>query len=45
MAGNGLRYANSPYYRVTKQPIDSIGGAVALLGMDGLRSLIATSVM
>jgi HD-like signal output (HDOD) protein len=45
LTGDVLRFANSPFYRVTKEPIDSIGRAVVLLGMDGLRSLIATSVM
>jgi HD-like signal output (HDOD) protein len=45
LTGDVLRHANSPMYRVSREPVDSIGRAVVLLGMDGLRSLIATSVM
>ena len=45
LTGDVLRYANSPLYRITREPVDSIGRAVTLLGVDGLRALIATSVM
>jgi len=37
--------ANSAYYRVTSQPVETIERAVVILGSDGLRSLIATALM
>jgi HD-like signal output (HDOD) protein len=40
-----LKLANSPLYRITEDPIESIDRAVAVLGTNGVRSLIATSVM
>ena len=42
LAGSLLKVANSPLYRVGEAPIESLDRAVALLGTDGLRSLIAT---
>jgi HD-like signal output (HDOD) protein len=45
LTGDVLRLANSSFYRIAKEPIDTIGRAVVLLGVDGLRSLIATSLM
>jgi HD-like signal output (HDOD) protein len=42
LAGNLLKVANSPVYRVGEDPIESLDRAVALLGTDGLHSLIAT---
>lgn len=40
-----LRMANSPFYRITPDPIETIEGAIALLGCDGLRSMIAVALM
>lgn len=45
LTGDVLRMANSPFYRGAKEPVDTIGRAVVLLGMDGLRMLVANSVM
>lgn len=40
-----LRMANSPFYRFNPEPIETIEGAIALLGCDGLRSMIAAALM
>lgn len=40
-----LRMANSPFYRANPEPIETIEGAIALLGCDGLRSMIAVALM
>jgi len=41
-----LRLANSSFYRVSgAKPIDSLEKAVALVGTDGLRSLVATALL
>ncbi len=40
-----LRMANSPFYRVKPDPIETIEGAIGLLGCDGLRSMIAVALM
>ena len=45
LTGDVLRMANSSYYRVGKDPIDTLGRAVVMLGMEGLRSLVASTVM
>lgn len=45
LAGNLLRIANSALYRVRPEPIDNIDLAVALIGTDGLRHLIAVALM
>ena len=45
LAGNLLKVANSPVYRVGEDPIESLDRAVALLGTDGLHSLIATALV
>jgi HD-like signal output (HDOD) protein len=44
LAGSLLNLANSAFYRVTEKPVESIDRAVALLGTDGLRSLVATAL-
>jgi HD-like signal output (HDOD) protein len=44
LAGSLLNLANSAFYRVTERPVESIDRAVALLGTDGLRSLVATAL-
>ena len=40
-----LRMANSSFYRLSPQPVESIERAVAVLGSEGLRSVIATALM
>ena len=40
-----LRLANSPFYRITSAPIESLDRAVALLGIEGMRSLVAAALM
>jgi HD-like signal output (HDOD) protein len=45
LAGNLLKVANSPVYRVGADPVESLDRAVALLGTDGLHSLIATALV
>jgi HD-like signal output (HDOD) protein len=44
LVGNLLKMANSPFYRVSHQPVESIDRAVVMLGNDGIRSLIAASL-
>jgi HD-like signal output (HDOD) protein len=45
LVGSLLKMANSAFYRVTSQPIESIQRAIVMLGSDGLRSLIATALV
>ncbi len=45
LAGNLLKLANSPFYRISERPVESIDRAVALLGTDGIRSLVATALV
>ncbi len=45
LAGNLLRLANSPFYRHTPEPIESLDRAIAMLGTEGLRSMIAAALM
>jgi HD-like signal output (HDOD) protein len=45
LVGSLLKMANSPYYRISRQPIESIERAIVILGSDGLRSLIAGALM
>lgn len=45
LAADLLRLANSPYYRITSKPIESIDRAVAVLGTDGIRRLVAAAVL
>lgn len=45
LTGNLLRIANSPLYRVTSQPVESIDRAVALVGVRGIRAIIATALL
>lgn len=44
LVGNLLRMANSPFYRVSTQAVESIDRAVVILGNEGIRSLIATAL-
>ena len=45
LTGNLLRIANSPMYRVSSQPVESIDRAVTLVGVQGIRSIIATALL
>jgi HD-like signal output (HDOD) protein len=45
LTGNLLRIANSPVYRVSSLPIESIDRAVTLVGVRGIRSIIATALL
>lgn len=45
LAGSVLRGANSAYYRLTPEPVDSLDRAVQVLGTEGLRGLIATAIL
>jgi HD-like signal output (HDOD) protein len=44
LVGNLLKMANSPFYRVNAQAIESIDRAVVILGNEGIRSLIAAAL-
>lgn len=45
LVGNLLRVANSSFYRITPQPIETIERAIVVLGSDGLRSVMAAALM
>jgi HD-like signal output (HDOD) protein len=45
LTGNLLRIANSPIYRAGSHPIESIDRAVTLVGVQGIRSIIATALL
>jgi HD-like signal output (HDOD) protein len=45
LVGGLLKMANSAFYRVTSQPIETIERAIVILGSDGLRSLMAAALM
>lgn len=45
LAGNVLQRANSAAYRYSPEPVDSLDRAVVMLGIDGLRSLMATAIL
>lgn len=45
LSGDVLQRANSSYYRIWAQPVDRIDRAVRLLGVDGLKAVVASSVM
>jgi hypothetical protein len=45
LVGSLLKMANSAFYRVTPQPIETIERAIVMLGSDGLRSLTAAALM
>jgi len=45
LAGNLLRIANSAMYRVQDRPLESIERAVARIGTDGIRMMIAAALM
>jgi HD-like signal output (HDOD) protein len=45
LTGNLLRIANSPVYRSSSLPVESIDRAVTLVGVQGIRSIIATALL
>jgi HD-like signal output (HDOD) protein len=45
LAGNLLRIANSAFYRVQSTPVESIERAVAMVGTDGIRRIIAAALV
>ncbi|MEO7774460.1 MAG: HDOD domain-containing protein [Steroidobacteraceae bacterium] len=45
LAGNLLRVANSPIYRVSQKPVESIERAITLLGTEGLRSMVTAALL
>lgn len=45
LSGNLLRIANSPLYRVSLTPVESLERAVTRLGIDGLRPVIAAALV
>lgn len=45
LAGNVLRTVNSPLYRSSSEPIESIERAVAMVGTTGLRSMVAAALL
>lgn len=45
LAANLLRLANSPMYRVQSAMVESLDRAVALVGTEGLRQLVAVALM
>lgn len=45
LAGNVLQRANSAFYRVSPEPVENIHRAVAMLGVEGLRGLMAAAIL
>lgn len=45
LAGAVLQRANSAYYRLSPEPVESLDRAVFMLGTDGLRRLMATAIL
>jgi HD-like signal output (HDOD) protein len=45
LAGDVLRLANSSYYRITPDPVETVQRAIVVCGVDGLQGLIATALM
>jgi HD-like signal output (HDOD) protein len=45
LAGNVLQRANSAFYRRTPEPVENIHRAVAMLGVEGLRGLMAAAIL
>ena len=45
LVGSLLKLANSPIYRRGSQPVESIERALAVLGTQGMRSLVAAALM
>ena len=45
LVGSLLKLANSPYYRGSAQAVESVDRAVAVIGTEGIRSLIAAALV
>ena len=45
LSANLLRIANSPFYRVRAKPVESLPRAAAMLGLDGLRPVVASALV
>jgi hypothetical protein len=45
LVGNLLKIANSSYYRVTSEPVESVDRAVVMLGTNGIRSLATAALV
>ncbi len=45
LVGNLLKLANSQFYRASSQPVESVDRAVAVIGTEGIRSMIAAAVV
>lgn len=45
LTGNLLRVANTPLYRVSRKPVESIERAVAVIGTDGMRAIVAAALV
>lgn len=45
LSGNLLRIANSPLYRLQSLPVENIERAVTIMGIDGIRQIIATALL
>jgi HD-like signal output (HDOD) protein len=45
LTGSLLKMANAPFYRASSEPVESMDRAIALLGTEGIRSLIASAIM
>jgi len=45
LAGTTLKRANNAFYRLGPAPVESLDRAVAVLGIDGLRSLLSTAIL
>jgi HD-like signal output (HDOD) protein len=45
LVGSLLKLANSQYYRLNDQPVESVDRAVAVIGTEGIRSLIAAALV
>jgi hypothetical protein len=45
LVGNLLKIANSSYYRVSSEPVESVDRAVVMLGTHGIRSLATAALM
>ena len=45
LAGTTLKRANNAFYRLGPAPVESLDRAVAVLGFEGLRSLLSTAIL
>ncbi len=45
LVGSLLKLANSQFYRLNAQPVESVDRAVAVIGTEGIRSLIAAALI